>query len=105
MAARLRVKDLGAVLPSALAVDGSRRGQDQLVGHECRAAQGIKKLSRSHHVHRTMARRLGKGLRRSRLGRQMDDLGRTKQPKHRIAVGGMGDIAGEQPHRWRQVDC
>ena len=34
----------------------------------------------------------------------MDDLGWTEQPKHRIAVRGMGDIAGEQPHRWRQVD-
>ena len=51
-----------------------------------------------------MARRLGKRLRRSRLGRQMDDLGWTEQPKHGIAVRGMGDIAGEQPHRWRQVD-
>ncbi len=51
-----------------------------------------------------MARRLGERLRRSRLGRQMDDLRWLEQPKHRIAVRGMGDIAGEQPHRWRQVD-
>jgi len=34
----------------------------------------------------------------------MHDLGRTKQPKHRIAVRGMGDIASEQPDGWRQVD-
>jgi hypothetical protein len=34
----------------------------------------------------------------------MDDLGRTKQPKHSIPVRGMGDIAGEQPHGWRQVE-
>ena len=51
-----------------------------------------------------MARRLGERLRRSRLGRQMDDLGRSEQPKHSIPVRGMGDIAGEQPHGWRQVD-
>ena len=88
VAARLRVEDLRAVLPSALAVDGSRRRQDELVGHVCRAAQGVKKLSRSHHVHRTVARRLGQRLRRSRLGRQMDDLGRSEQPKHRIASQG-----------------
>jgi hypothetical protein len=34
----------------------------------------------------------------------MDDLGWTEQPKHSIPVRGMGDIAGEQPHGWRQVD-
>jgi hypothetical protein len=34
----------------------------------------------------------------------MNDLGRTKQPKHSIPVRGMGDIAGEQADRWRQVD-
>ena len=35
VAARLRVEDLRAVLPSALAVDGPRRSQDELVGHVC----------------------------------------------------------------------
>jgi hypothetical protein len=35
----------------------------------------------------------------------MDDLGRTEQPKHSIPVRGVGDIAGEQPRGWRQVDC
>ena len=35
MAAGLRVEDLGAALPSTLAVDGSRGSQDELVGHVC----------------------------------------------------------------------
>src|ERR1700679_2756518 len=46
VAARLGIEDLRAVLPSAFAVDGSRRREDELVGHMRRAAQGIKKLSR-----------------------------------------------------------
>ena len=51
-----------------------------------------------------MARRRRKRLRRSGFGRQMDDLARLKQPKHSIQVGCMRDVAGEQPHRWRQID-
>jgi uncharacterized membrane protein len=34
----------------------------------------------------------------------MDDLGGTEQPKHGIPVGRMGDITGEEPHGWWQVD-
>ena len=30
--------------------------------------------------------------------------GKAKQPKHCIPVRGMGDIASEQAHGWRQVD-
>jgi tRNA isopentenyl-2-thiomethyl-A-37 hydroxylase MiaE len=51
-----------------------------------------------------VTRRLGKRLSRARFGRQVHDLVRPKQSKHSIAVGGMGDIAGEQLHGWRQID-
>ena len=34
----------------------------------------------------------------------MDDLRRLEQPKHRIQVGRMRDIAGKQVHGWRQID-
>ena len=34
----------------------------------------------------------------------MDDLGRLEQSQHGITVGRMSDIAGEHPHRWRQID-
>ena len=98
VAARRWVEQLRAGLPSALAVDGSRRRQDELVRHQRGAAQGVEKLSRSHHVHRTVARCLGERLRRSCLGRQVDDLRWLEQPKHGVAVSSMGDIAGEQPH-------
>jgi hypothetical protein len=34
----------------------------------------------------------------------MDDLGRADQAEHRITIRGVGDIAGEHLHSWRQVD-
>src|SRR5690349_11155071 len=34
----------------------------------------------------------------------MDDLRRAEQPKHSVPIGGVSDVPGEEPYRWRQVD-